>query len=416
MAGLSYGGGWSTGLGDTGLGSGGYSDNVGLQGPSGGFWGGGGSGGSNEGQGLQGSTQDLFSYDPSFSTGYNPTTSYSLGDLYGSQGAPGMTFDGSVGLQMPDAPGQTGIGMGGYEPGKEDFWDSPFGSFLKKTGRFAANFNPVTRAGMGIYDAVNALQNGQRGQAAGTIAGLATGNGLVGAGARIGVNALDGKPVGGDIGGTLGSLIGGGFAGPVGGMVGGVLGNKIGNQTGGYDGYTDRVAPQGSRSTGADGFGLGDAVAGLGSLYLSNQALQQAKAQPQQQQVDLNSMFGPDSSYATQLRQQLERRDAAGGRRSQYGPREVELQAKLAEMQSRAAPGIMNANTQAMQANSQQEQLAQQRKAQMLSGLFAMGKESGLFDKIGSGLSGLFSGGGNSSTASQPLYFDSNSSGVNYSL
>ena len=54
--------------------------------------------------------------------------------------------------------------------------------------------------------------------------------------------------------------------------------------------------------------------------------------------------FGPDSPYAQQLRQQLERRDAQMGRRSQYGPREVELQAKLAEVnanqQARTAPAL----------------------------------------------------------------------------
>lgn len=44
----------------------------------------------------------------------------------------------------------------------------------------------------------------------------------------------------------------------------------------------------------------------------------------------LEEMFGQNSPYALQLRKQLEARDAAGGRRSQYGPREVELQAALA--------------------------------------------------------------------------------------
>lgn len=58
------------------------------------------------------------------------------------------------------------------------------------------------------------------------------------------------------------------------------------------------------------------------------------------------AQFGPDSPYAQQLRQQLERRDAQAGRRSQYGPREVELQAKLAEVnanqQARNAPALQS--------------------------------------------------------------------------
>jgi hypothetical protein len=58
---------------------------------------------------------------------------------------------------------------------------------------------------------------------------------------------------------------------------------------------------------------------------------------------NLSGMYGQDSPYAQMLRQQLERRDAAAGRRSQYGPREVELQAQLAQMNSRNAQPIYNA-------------------------------------------------------------------------
>lgn len=51
----------------------------------------------------------------------------------------------------------------------------------------------------------------------------------------------------------------------------------------------------------------------------------------------LDNSFAPGSAYEKQMRQQLDRRDAAAGRRSQYGPREVELQAKLAEMRGNQA-------------------------------------------------------------------------------
>lgn len=56
----------------------------------------------------------------------------------------------------------------------------------------------------------------------------------------------------------------------------------------------------------------------------------------------LNGMSAPGGAYEQALRKQLERRDAASGRRSQYGPREVELQAKLAELASRNAPSLVN--------------------------------------------------------------------------
>lgn len=58
------------------------------------------------------------------------------------------------------------------------------------------------------------------------------------------------------------------------------------------------------------------------------------------QMQDLQSLFGQNSPYAQMLRQQLMRQDAARGRRSQAGSREVELQARLAELNSRNSPEI----------------------------------------------------------------------------
>lgn len=72
----------------------------------------------------------------------------------------------------------------------------------------------------------------------------------------------------------------------------------------------------------------------LGGLYSSNEA---GKANArytdaiQNQMQTLKDMFSQDSPYAKMLRQQLERKDAAAGRNSQYGNRETQLQALLAE-------------------------------------------------------------------------------------
>lgn len=55
------------------------------------------------------------------------------------------------------------------------------------------------------------------------------------------------------------------------------------------------------------------------------------------QQKDLAGLYTQDSPYAQQLAQQLARADAAKGRRSQYGKRNVELQARLADINSRNA-------------------------------------------------------------------------------
>lgn len=87
---------------------------------------------------------------------------------------------------------------------------------------------------------------------------------------------------------------------------------------------------------------LGTARAGVG-LYNAYQQSKQANklaGQAGQQISSLQNMFGPNSPYAQQLQQQLARKDAAAGRRSQYGPREVQLQAALAEQNARLAPSL----------------------------------------------------------------------------
>lgn len=50
---------------------------------------------------------------------------------------------------------------------------------------------------------------------------------------------------------------------------------------------------------------------------------------------------GRRDAYGKQLQQALQRRDAATGRRSDFGGRAVQLEAKLAELDSRNAPGLM---------------------------------------------------------------------------
>lgn len=54
----------------------------------------------------------------------------------------------------------------------------------------------------------------------------------------------------------------------------------------------------------------------------------------------LQGLYSQNSPYAQNLRKQLQRQDAASGRRSQYGPREVELQAKLAQLASGQIPAM----------------------------------------------------------------------------
>ena len=56
----------------------------------------------------------------------------------------------------------------------------------------------------------------------------------------------------------------------------------------------------------------------------------------------LSGLFGANSPYAKQLRQRLERMDAARGRRSDYAGRETQLAAALADRQAAMAPSMMN--------------------------------------------------------------------------
>lgn len=69
---------------------------------------------------------------------------------------------------------------------------------------------------------------------------------------------------------------------------------------------------------------------------------------------DLQSLYGPNSAYSQQLKQELERKDAASGRRSQYGPRNVELQARLAQQASQLAPTLAQLHS---QGNSQRDRV-----------------------------------------------------------
>lgn len=94
----------------------------------------------------------------------------------------------------------------------------------------------------------------------------------------------------------------------------------------------------GTAGAGTGVSGLGSLAAGLGQLYLGHMANQGVQGQIN----NLNSLYSPNSPYAQQMQQALERQDAASGRRSQYGTRSVELQAALANANSRNAPQLSN--------------------------------------------------------------------------
>lgn len=87
---------------------------------------------------------------------------------------------------------------------------------------------------------------------------------------------------------------------------------------------------------------IGDAAGGLLGLFQALQQRRRTKGLAGQ----LSGLYGPNSPYAQNLRQQLLRKDAAGGRRSQYGAREVDFQARMADINSRMAPTLNTLNQQ----------------------------------------------------------------------
>ena len=92
---------------------------------------------------------------------------------------------------------------------------------------------------------------------------------------------------------------------------------------------------------------------------------------------NLNGMFGSGGSYAKQLRQKLERQDAARGRRSDYAGRQTQLDAALAQGQMSVAPALANIG------NAQN---------QGLMSLFNNALKLGTNEDLGNWLGGLFKG------------------------
>lgn len=143
-------------------------------------------------------------------------------------------------------------------------------------------------------------------------------------------------------------------------------------------------APQ-TGGTGTQPANMMSNLMGLYSAYKQHQANSQL-------QGNLSSMYGQDSPYAQQLKQQLARTAAQSGRRSDAGSQVVALQAALAHGNSQNAPQIMslnNQNTNGMNAGlNNLYQIGQQTGAnqQLLNG----GKD--LWNQGSSYLSNMFGG------------------------
>lgn len=223
---------------------------------------------------------------------------------------------------------------------------------------------------------------------------------LFNAAARGGIGAaLNGGKV--DTGTYIGLLKGAGnmFGGsdmPDTGTIGGTMEDEYGETSATLGGQQHAAQAQANQDFGGSGFGQMysspqaspqqaqqggfnmdsalNTLGTLGTLYGQYQNYQTANNYAN----ELASMYGPNSPYARQLRNQLARRDAASGRRSQYGPREVEFQAKMAAMANQIAPNVMNAR------NTGYSSLMQ------MLGTAGMANKQGMFDPLKGWLGSMY--------------------------
>lgn len=343
---------------------------------------------------------------------YAAAPSYSASNVF-ADSSPTVTPAWQGMVNLPQIKGPTSTNEG--EPG---FWNSDFGKKLKQFGLFALRVHPATRTPMAIYGALNDLSSGRIGQGIGGLVGTATGNpGLAGL-FGLGIDAARGQPVNSQLGSRIGGMAGAYTNGPVGAALGSMVGQRIGQ---GMDAGQGRPAASKEGSGTGSGDVLGAGLSSLAALWMANkqnktaqqyrdqqaqqaQTLQQMFAQQQGQmpkppgmrnpnlgavRAQMESMFGAGSKTAATLRTQLERKDAAAGRRSQYGPREVELLARLAQLRAQAEPSYMNAEIAAANA-------ANQHAAQMYST-----QQQAYNNYIQNMLRGQQLGGGNQSSAYQ---------------
>lgn len=307
--------------------------------------------------------------DLSTSFNFDSLDSSGLGTEYGF-GGPSTGVYGN-----PAHPNTTGFQQ--TLSGVNDFFSkNAFG----KIANVALNFTPIGRAFNVARGVATQLGQGNPMGAAGAAMGAVPGPvGMVG-------NFLNAANSG--KGGNLASMFGGMVGNAAGGPLGGLAGSNLGQQLAGMQGPTS-VGGANFAQDPSQGYGLEQGISDAMKLYAMSQgssgfgAAKDANNAIQGQISQLSSMYGPNSPYAQQLRQQLERKDAAAGRRSQYGPREVQLQAALADKAAQTAGTIGNLAQQSQTQSLALKNAKDQQRAQQLAMLFKMGQGSGVFNKLG---------------------------------
>lgn len=333
---------------------------------------------------------------------------------------------GTLGGTMQDAEGESSTTLGGFNTPGQDFanGDFMFDDFMpydlasmysqgsSSSGVYGNPAAPNTTPFNSSMSAINDFfQRNPFGRIAGTVMNFTPVGRALNTGRAVATMLGQGNMMGagatalGAFGGAPGAMINAGYQAsqgnfaPAGGFAGGRLAGPLGAMAGAQAGRA--VSGRGGPNVPGTGFNLEGAAQGLGSLWAASQAdkglsgAQSGNEALQAQLTSLGSMYGPNSPYAAQLRQTLERKDAAAGRRSQYGPREVQLMAALADKQA----GVSDSMARLAQ-TGQANQIAlnnqrNQTRGQQLALLTNLGRQSGLFNMFN-----------NSGPATTPYYKD----------
>lgn len=265
------------------------------------------------------------------------------------------------GMDEYDPPGPL-RGFIRAEPGKP--YGTPSGNYqeLDPTGRiygertWAAD-DPFGWGDIGMMAAGLGAVTGLTGLMGTSIGGAAIGGGL-GGGSSAAAGGFSGMPWDPVVASGVGGSAGGGTAGAAGAAAGGVmppnpysLGSYFDPQNvanifssaanGNASGLTGLFS--GSGGGGNGGFGLTDAMR-LGSSFLGanrqNNASKDMLGWLNSQQGKIDNLYNPGSPEYNYLMQEMERKDAAAGRNSQYGPRSVDLAAKIAQIKAGATANL----------------------------------------------------------------------------
>lgn len=158
--------------------------------------------------------------------------------------------------------------------------------------------------------------------------------------------------------GTSGASTGGSLLGDLGGLT--ATGSGWGSVAGGGNAFGSLLGDLSGLAAQGGGYGAGSGVgSSLSNLYNATNSLmntplgqtlqggyklgsgimdylnaEEARKAYKENTNNLRDLFGVNSAYAKQARQTIERRDAARGRNSQYGPRETQLAALLTGKQA----------------------------------------------------------------------------------